>query len=162
MNLQIIPVNRWNQDKILALHVAESQKTFIETPAQCLKEASVVRLWRPVGIYDGNAPIGFAMYGLWKSKRIGNRVWLDRFLINEHHQGKGYGTASLHVLISRLFPEFDCNEIYLSLYADNAPAMRLYERFGFRQNGELDINGELVMVLKKSDYQNLQSKSQIP
>ncbi|MNI95333.1 Spermine/spermidine acetyltransferase [compost metagenome] len=52
----------------------------------------------------------------------------------------------LQSLIEHLVQLYDCNKIYLSLYEDNLAALTLYEKFGFQFNGELDINGEKVMV----------------
>ena len=142
----ILPIDDRNRRKAQALRVVKGQEGYIETTRQCLSEADSLKLWRPVGIYDGQTLIGFAMYGKWDSE--GGRVWLDRFLIDRRYQGKGYGKAALKLLIARLMAEYGCGEIYLSLYEDNLGALRLYTDFGFLPNGETDINGETVMVLK--------------
>ena len=147
MNLTIRPVTSENRREVLALSVQETQKGFIETTAQCLEEADSLPLWRPVGLYDGELLVGFAMYGFWKYEGRDGRVWLDRLLIDRRYQGRGYGKAALQTLLARIRREYDRPAVYLSLYAENAVAARLYERFGFRYNGELDQHGERVMVL---------------
>ena len=73
-----------------------------------------------------------------------------RFLIDNRYQGKGYGKAALKLLITRLFCEYQCNTIYLSLYQQNKHAYHLYTSFGFQENGEKDVNGETVMCLQKN------------
>ena len=73
-------------------------------------------------------------------------MWLDRFLIDKRFQGRGYGKPTLKLLIERLVNEYNCTKIYLSIYDDNVNAIKLYEDLGFKFNGELDINGERVMV----------------
>ncbi len=68
-------------------------------------------------------------------------------MIDEHYQGHGYAKPILSSLINKIIEEYKCKEIYLSLYEDNEIAYKLYKKLGFDFNGELDINGEKVMVL---------------
>ncbi|MEG2194433.1 GNAT family N-acetyltransferase [Clostridium sp.] len=148
MKIKLKRVCKENYKEILDLHVGKGQEGFIETTEECLNEAKELSLWRPVGIYNDDILVGFAMYGLFKEEGEFGRVWLDRFMIGCDYQGKGYGRASLKVLISELYDEYNYNEIYLSIYDDNKNAIKLYEDTGFYFNGELDINGEKVMVKK--------------
>lgn len=149
MNLRFEGVSEESYEEVLALHVAKYQDNFIETTRQCLDEAKELSLWNPTAIYDENKIIGFAMYGFFKSEGVNGRVWLDRFMIDERYQGKGYGVNALKLLISKLYDEYECNEIFLSIYEENVVAIKIYEKLGFRFNGEFDINGEKVMVIKK-------------
>lgn len=144
--MEIIPVTSENRIDILNLSVSDSQKHFIETTKQCLEEADALSLWHPAGLYSNGILVGFAMYGLWKEEGAQGRVWLDRFFIDARYQGRGYGKAALNLLIQTISAAYCCSEIYLSLYDDNKPAMELYKKAGFQFNGELDINGERVMV----------------
>nr|WP_286161353.1 GNAT family N-acetyltransferase [Clostridium sp. KNHs214] len=160
VNIIIKKITKENYKDVLALHVAKEQEGFIESTKECLDEAKESDLWRPVGIYNENQLVGFSMYGLFKDKKDRGRVWLDRFMIAKEYQGKGYGNKSLDILIDRLFNEYNCGEIYLSVYGDNVQAIKMYKCRGFKFNGEIDINGEKVMVLKKetdskvSNYKN--------
>lgn len=146
MDLRIVSVDQSNRKEIESLTVARGQEGFVETVKDCLKEAGQVSCWRPVGIYDGNLLIGFAMYCRWDDNPK-ERVWLDRFLIAAEYQGRGYGKASLGLLIKHLQETYGCHRIYLSVTPGNSHAESLYRQFGFRKNGELDINGEHVMVM---------------
>lgn len=150
MDLQIVPVTPERAAALLALSVFKAQQHFIEPVRACLDETAALPLWRPVGIYDGTQPVGFAMYGYFSDEGRGGRAWLDRLLIDSRFQGRGYGTAALRLLLRRLREEYGCKEIYLSLYADNRRAYDLYYRHGFRLNGERDTGGELVMVRRES------------
>lgn len=126
MGLLLKPVTRANRAAVLALRIQKSQEGFVETPARCLKEAFWCRLWHPVGIYDAETLIGFAMYGRFPWEGSGGRVWLDRFLIDEKHQGCGYGKHALHLLVATLFDTYRCDEIFLSIYETNQLAAHLY------------------------------------
>lgn len=152
MGLLLKPVTRANRAAVLALRIQKSQEGFVETPARCLKEAFWCRLWHPVGIYDAETLIGFAMYGRFPWEGSRGRVWLDRFLIDEKHQGCGYGKQSLHLLVATLFGTYRCDEIFLSIYETNQLAAHLYAEFGFAYNGELDLHKEKIMVLQKETY----------
>ena len=79
------------------------------------------------------------MYGWYSVKH--KSVWLDRFMIDQQYQGKGYAKRFLRLLIQFLQEKFECKIIYLSLHPDNKLAMGLYESFGFRLNGDIDDEG---------------------
>lgn len=145
--LSIEPVTAKNRAHVEGLRVRAEQQNFIETTAQCMKEADQLPLWRPVALMRGADLVGFAMYGLWAEEGARGRVWLDRLLIDARFQGQGLGKEALTLLIDRIRAEYGCEELYLSLYEDNVRALRLYEEAGFRLNGQRDANGELVMVL---------------
>ena len=114
MNLHIKPISAENKKEALQLNVKTEQSSFIEPVSQCIQEAEQLDLWNPVAIYHGTDMIGFAMYGFFPYEDTHGRVWLDRFLIDNRYQGKGYGKAALKLLITRLFCEYQCNTIYLS------------------------------------------------
>ncbi len=147
MQIEWIPITKENASKAVQLSIKPEQTGMVESVEECLREASKLPLWRPVAISADGMWVGFAMYGLWKNEGASGRVWLDRFLIDARHQGKGYAKASLSALLPHIKKTYGCDRIYLSVYQSNFAAIRLYESFGFSFNGETDINGEQVMVL---------------
>lgn len=147
MKLHLEPVTAQNREEILRLGVLPGQKGYIETVAQCMEEAGEYGGWRPVGIYDGDLPVGFSMYGFFREEYPPEgRLWLDRLLIDARFQGRGYGRAALEALQERLSREYPEKDVYLSVIEGNDVATRLYEQYGFRFIGEKDIHGEDVMV----------------
>ena len=80
-NLSLIPVTSKNRRAIEKLKVFPHQTGFIESVADCMKEADQLAAWHPMYIYDNDTLIGFTMY---------TRLWFDRLLIDKQHQGKGY------------------------------------------------------------------------
>lgn len=147
--MRIEPVSFHNQRAVLALETAPGQEGFIESPRECLEEAAAIPNWKPVALCVGSTVVGFAMYGAFP--QYGNRLWLDRLLIDRKHQGKGYGSQALTMLVAKLAAEYDQKEIYLSIYEENELAQGMYERHGFRFTGELDLKGEKIMVLRLDD-----------
>lgn len=142
--LRFEPVNQKNRAEIERLEVFPEQNGFIETVSECLKESDELNLWRPVGLYDDDLLIGFAMYGYFPEPSPG-QLWLDRFLIDKKHQGKGYGKQAVLALLERLHAEYSSDKVYLSVYEGNLNAIRLYREIGFSFNGEYDTKGELIM-----------------
>lgn len=144
-SLHFEPVNSNNREEIELLTVFSEQSGFVESVGECLQEADQLELWRPVGIYDGDMLIGFAMYGYFPEPAPG-QLWLDRLLIDKKYQGKGYGKQAVLALLDRLRAEYSADTVYLSVYRNNPRAIHLYEQIGFRFNGEYDTKGESVMV----------------
>lgn len=146
MNLRIVPVTGENRAAAEKLSVAAGQEHFIETVKECMQEADGNPDWEPVCIYDGEKPVGFSMYGYMRRENPA-RVWFDRLLIDSRYQRRGYGKESVKMILNRIQKEFPGKDIYISAYEDNRVAISLYQSFGFRINGERDINGEKIMVL---------------
>ena len=97
MKIRLEPVTVASRAAVERLETAPGQEGFVESVAECLAEADRRRCWRPVGVYDGDALIGFAMYGFfWEYLPFG-RLWLDRLLIDRRFQGRGYGRAGRNV-----------------------------------------------------------------
>lgn len=69
------------------------------------------------------------------------------------HSGKGFGAEATQLLIDFAFEKIKINEINLSVYKDNEPAIRLYKKLGFKTTGEIkdeDDREEYLMKLEKS------------
>ena len=146
MQLHFIPITSENRVQAEALEILPAQDGFVEPVAACLEEADRRKCWRPVGIYDGQTLVGFAMYGFfWEYLPFG-RLWLDRLLIDRRDQGKGYGRLAGEGLLSNLWREYGKKKVYLRAFAENQQAIELYRSLGFRFNGQHDIHGEDVMV----------------
>lgn len=146
MDLHFEAITSENRKQAEALSLFPEQLSFVESVAECLKEADEMHEWRAVGIYDEQTLVGFAMYGHLDLPPSEGEVWLDRLLIDKEYQGKGYGKSAVLALLSRLCTEYACKKIFLSVYDIDKPAIRLYEKTGFYFNGELDTKGEKIMV----------------
>lgn len=146
MNITFKPVTQENRAEVLKLKVGEGQAHFIESVQQCLDEADRRKSWRPVGIYHEEELVGFAMYGFFWEYFPAGRVCLDRLLIDERYQGRGYGKAALQMLLERLTGEYRRKKIYLSVIEGNDVAAGMYQKAGFQFTGRRDLHGERIMV----------------
>lgn len=148
------PVDDQNRSVLLAITPAPGQEGFVESPAQCLADAAACPHYRPLGIYLGEEPVGFAMVGFFPGEgEMGEgRVWMDRLLIDAPHQGRGLGRAAMTALLTHLEGAYGNTPVYLSLYTENTAALSLYETFGFAPNGEWDENGEQILCRPASPH----------
>ena len=144
MKYKILAVSESNREAILSLRISNEQQAFIETPADCLKDAADYPEFRPVGLYVDEQLVGFAMYGALLDSAGGRNVWMDRLLIDERFQRRGYGRRFTELLIDRMVSEYGEQPIYLSVFEENTGAIRLYEELGFTFIHEYDSDGEMI------------------
>jgi diamine N-acetyltransferase len=142
--IKLIEVSKESFWLVTKLVVEENQNDFIESNAQSIAESKYYNYWKPMCIYYNNEMIGFTMYG--KIDNENGRVWLDRFMLDKRFQGKGYGVKALKYIINELENIYNCDEVYISIFEKNTKALEMYKREGFEFNGELDYDGEKVMV----------------
>jgi RimJ/RimL family protein N-acetyltransferase len=66
-------------------------------------------------------------------------------------RGKGYGKNAVKLLLRFAFSDLNLHRVFVHVFADNAPAIRLYESTGFKKEGVLReaafIDGKYVDVL---------------
>ena len=59
------------------------------------------------------------------------------FIGEERFRGKGYAAPAACEMLAIAFSELNLNRVYLSVMADNKPAIRTYEKAGFEKEGYL-------------------------
>lgn len=68
------------------------------------------------------------------------------FIGEEDARGKGYGSAAARLMIQYAFGELELHRLFLRVYAENAQAIRSYEKAGFVKEAHLRddvcINGK--------------------
>lgn len=145
-SIQLKSVTKETIDACLTLSVAESQQHFVAPVAKSLAYAYVNQDYcRPFGIYDGEQIVGYVstiydpsdgMYCIW------------HMLIDKAEQGKGYGLASLERVIEYFESEpfGKGTSIGLSCHEQNQTALAVYHKLGFKENGEKDDEGEVVLI----------------
>lgn len=98
-----------------------------------------------MGIYDGDKPVGYALYGLYEET---SEYYINRLMIDKKHQKKGYGRAAMHAIIDAMWAIPECDIIYISFVPGNDTARDLYASLGFVDTGEI-IDGEIIYRLDK-------------
>ena len=143
MTLRLQPVTWENFSAVIALTVAPEQAEFVAPNVKSIAEAYLEPTWTPLAIYAGDDLVGFTLFG--RDDETG-RWWLMRYMIDAKHQGKGYGTAALRMVIDLMVERHGCDEIFLDYSPGNDVAARLYARIGFVPTGEMQ-GGEIIARL---------------
>lgn len=144
MNITFRPVTREIFTAVIELTVTPEQMEFVSPNLYSLAETYVEPTWTPLAIYIGDQLVGFAVFG--RDDETG-RWWLMRYMIDTRHQGRGYGTAALPLLIDLIVERHGCKELFLGYDPSNEVAKRLYARLGFVPTGEM-LEGEIVARLE--------------
>jgi diamine N-acetyltransferase len=133
MNVSLREITPENFKQCVNLKVAEGQEKFVASNVMSIAQSKVYPTHLPFAVYAGEEIVGFVLYGFDEEEK---RFYLGRLMIDEKHQGKGYGRAATLEVIERLKQIEDCTEIYLSFVPENKNAEKLYESIGFARTGE--------------------------
>ena len=144
--LSLVEIDRHNYLSILDLGVSEEQRSFVASNTYSLAQAFVQPECVPLALYAENKPVGFAMYCIDESD---DEYWIYRLMIDQRHQGRGYGRAAMLLLIDRIRSEMgeERHRIYISFEPENKIAKSLYESLGFVPDGRVEY-GEIVYRLE--------------
>jgi len=82
-------------------------------------------------------PIGF--FQLHDVSFIHRKVEVTLAIASEQHRGQGYGKLLLDWALHYSFYQLNLEQVYLYVYKNNLPAVRLYRSMGFTQEGEIRV-----------------------
>jgi diamine N-acetyltransferase len=141
-----------NRPEVLALRVAPNQERFVSSVAESLDEAAEYPQASPWyrAVYAGDEPVGFVMLSwdcLPQPPEILGPWFLWKLLIDERHQGRGYGREVMHQ-VADLIRAAGADELLTShvVGGEGAPGP-FYEGLGFAPTGQVDSQGEVVLRL---------------
>ena len=141
MRVSLREITPENFKECVELKVADAQKNFVAPNVMSIAQSKVYPSHLPFAVYTDDEIVGFVMYGF---DTEDEKFYLGRLMIDEKHQGKGYGRAATLEVIEQLKQNEDCKEIYLSFAPENTNAEKLYKSIGFERTGELN-GSEIVM-----------------
>jgi GNAT superfamily N-acetyltransferase len=141
-----------NFEAVLALRVTPTQERFVGTVADALRDADEIPEAKPWyrAVYAGDEPVGFVMLS-WnvtpEPPRIIGPWFLWKLLVDERHQGQGYGREAVR-LVAEVVAANGAVELLTScVVADDGPEP-FYRRLDFASTGEYDDNGEIILALE--------------
>lgn len=132
-----------------ALTVTSVQSEYVTGVADSLVEAAETPDACPWyrAVYADDEPVGFVM--LSDGITVVNPDYLGpyylwRLLIDQRHQGRGYGSAALRLAIEHVRSRPDARVLITSVGQGPHSPLDFYLKHGFRPTGEVH-NGELVL-----------------
>lgn len=144
--VRLAEIDRYNYLSILDLAVSAEQRDFVASNTYSLAQAYAQPECVPLALYVENRPVGFTMYCL---DRDDHEYWIYRLMIDQRHQGRGYGREAMLLLIDhiRSIAEEDNRYLFISFEPKNKIARQLYESLGFLPDGRVTY-GEVVYRLE--------------
>ena len=141
LHLKMITKDNWW--KAISLRVREDQVKFVASNAVSLAQLNFLKNFYAKGIYHGEEMIGFTLFGIDEDD---HEYWIYRMMIDQKHQGKGYGIKAIKLVIDdiRNIKEDRHQTITLSYVPTNEHAKRVYEKAGFQEIDGLIIHDEQV------------------
>ena len=154
MSLSIQPVTKSNWHALTKLKVREDQTQFVASNVYSIAESQYgydepdgSGHWDmfPFGIYDGETPVGFFMYGYNFSNRE-FEAFIIRLMVDENQQGKGYGKFGMQQMLEIFRQDERIKNVGISYELENEVARKLYASLGFVETGEM-LGEETLAVL---------------
>jgi diamine N-acetyltransferase len=144
------PVTPANRAELEALRVSAGQERFVSNVAESLQEAAEEPDGRAIawGVYDGESPVGFVMI----SDEVGSPEYIPHFLwkllIDARHQRRGYGTATLDLIVEYFRARPGVEVLRTSAGQGEGSPIPFYERYGFERTGDVVFDDEVLLRLR--------------
>ena len=129
---------------IVRLSISEPQEDLVADNGCSIAQAHFDEKAWMRGIYADETPVGFVMLWIDRNKP---EYYLWRFMIDEAHQGSGFGRRAMQLLIAWVRAEPNATEFTLHVMDRANSARAFYESLGFEATGEVE-NEEIVMRLE--------------
>lgn len=111
---------------------------FVASNALSIVQSVYEKGWTIKGIKQDGELIGFTMYGYCEKNSF---YELCRIMIDRKHQGKGYGTRAIGLVLNEMKKTYNCDEVYLSTSPENVIGKHIYEKIGFVSENRI-VDGE--------------------
>jgi diamine N-acetyltransferase len=142
MSVTLREITPENFKECVNLKVVDAQSKFVAPNVMSIAQSKIYPTVNPFAVYADDEMVGFVMYGFDEDDE---HFYLGRLMIDEKHQGKGFGKAATLEVIERMKEIEGCREIYLSFVPENTGAEKLYSTIGFERTGQISESGEIVM-----------------
>jgi diamine N-acetyltransferase len=144
------PITDENRHAVEALRVSSAQERFVSSVSESLLEAAEEPDGRAIywAVYDGDTPVGFVMI----SDDVGAPGYIPQYLwkllIDERFQGRGFGTATLDLIVDYFRGRPGVEVMWTSAGQGEGSPISFYERYGFERAGEIVFDDELLLRLR--------------
>jgi len=151
---EIRPVTKDNWRELIKLQVREDQKGFVASNVKSIAESQFGfdepehghGDFHPFGIYDGDEPVGFLMYG-YNFGHPEQQAFIVRLMVDEKFQSKGYGRFGMQKMMEIFRADERIQAVGISYEPENEVARKLYASLGFVEPGKM-LGEEVLAVLK--------------
>jgi GNAT superfamily N-acetyltransferase len=143
------PLDDTNREAIEALRISPAQERFVSTVTDSLLEAAEEPGGRAItwGVFEDETPVGFVMISdeVDGPEYIPHYLW--KLLIDERYQRRGFGTATLDLIVEYFRAKGDVEELWTSAGEGEGGPIPFYERYGFERTGRIVFEDEVLLRL---------------
>ena len=143
MSIILKQVTKENWYECVDLEVYREQEGIVAPNYNSIILSLLYENWSAKCIYDDDILIGFLLYGIEEDT---NRPMLLRYMIDKKYQGRGLGKEALLKLLDLIKVEFGKIRFYTTASPKNIMAEKLYESVGFRKNGEIMWDENVLVI----------------
>jgi diamine N-acetyltransferase len=144
------PITDSNRAEVEALRVSPAQEQFVSGVADSLQEAIDEPGGRAIhwAVYAGETPVGFVMISdeVARPEYIPQYLW--KLLIDERHQRRGYGTATLDLIVEYFRGRPGVEVLSTSAGQGEGSPVAFYERYCFERTGDVVFADEQLLRLR--------------
>ncbi|SRR5712692_846959 len=144
MSISLRSITKENWRQCVALQLGKGQESFVAPNVLSLAQSKFESVRIPLAIYAGETMVGFIMYNNQPLDDGSYRI--SRLMIDQEHQGKGYGRIAVVEVIERMRQIPECTEILVEYSPENVVAAHLYTSLGFEPFGKTEygtVNGKI-------------------
>ncbi len=117
-----------NRAAVAGLGLSPDQEDLVASNAESIREARSDPGARPRVIYAGEDVVGFLMYDAGEPDDEPREALIYRFMIDQRHQGRGYGRAALALAIDEIRTVDGVRKLSISYMPDNPTAKPFYAK----------------------------------
>jgi diamine N-acetyltransferase len=152
--IQLEPLDKNNWEACASLKVGANQEDALPSNLFSIAELNFYPQTNAVAILNETQVIvGFATFGVPEDDGAPK---IFRLMIDEHHQGKGYGKAALIEIVKELFGSSGANEIQVCYHPKKKELTHFYGTIGFLEKELLpdkrQEEGKMLAILSRSNF----------
>ena len=152
-DVTLVEVTADSVGAVCSLKVAPQQQAFVASNAFSIAQAYFEEgAWFRAIAADGE-PVGFVMLydptvpGASLDEGIKpDEILLWRYMVDHRHQGRGIGRKALDLIVAEARSRRGAKRLLSSYVPGEGGPRDFYLRYGFSETGEMDPDGEVVMI----------------
>ncbi len=141
-----------NRGAVEALLLAPGQERYVSDVVDSLIEAVEQPAGRAIywAVYAGEQPVGFVMISDEVAADSPGYIphYLWKLLIDHRHQRRGYGTATLDLIVEYFRARPGVAVLSTSAGQGEGSPIAFYERYGFERTGVIVFDNEMLLQLR--------------
>ena len=144
------PLTDSNRAEIESLRTSPGQEKFVSSVVDSLLEAAEEPGGHAIywGVFDDETPVGFVMISDEVDGPEYFPQYLWKLLIDERFQRRGYGTATLDLIVEYFRSRPGVEVMRTSAGQGDGSPLPFYERYGFERTGDIVFNNEVLLRLQ--------------